>query len=51
LLSGHTINYPGASIGTIDVNPYELDAESAIQAADAAMYLDKKARQNVDVAS
>jgi len=51
LLSGHTINYPGASIGTIDVNPYELDAESAIQAADAAMYLDKKARQNVVTAS
>ncbi|MCS2158710.1 GGDEF domain-containing protein [Scandinavium sp. H11S7] len=32
LLSGHTINYPGASIGAINVDPYELDAESAIQA-------------------
>ncbi|MGL4725500.1 MAG: sensor domain-containing diguanylate cyclase [Scandinavium sp.] len=50
-LGDHGIHYPGASIGTIDVCPQEMDAESAIQAADAAMYLDKKARQQVRVAS
>jgi diguanylate cyclase len=50
-LGDHSIHYPGASIGAIDVCPLEMDAESAIQAADAAMYLDKKARQRVGVAS
>ncbi|MGU3412256.1 diguanylate cyclase domain-containing protein [Enterobacteriaceae bacterium C23F] len=50
-LAGHSLHYPGASIGAIDVNPAEMDAESAIQAADAAMYLDKKARQRMSVAS
>jgi len=51
LLAGHSLHYPGASIGAIDVNPLEMDAESAIQAADAAMYLDKKNRQRISVAS
>lgn len=50
-LAGHSLHYPGASIGAIDVSPLEMDAESAIQAADAAMYIDKKGRQRVSVAS
>jgi diguanylate cyclase len=50
-IGGHSLHYPGASIGAIDVSPHEMDAESAIQAADAAMYLDKKARQRIVVAS
>lgn len=50
-LGEHRIQYPGASIGAIDVNPLETDAESAIQAADTAMYVDKKQRQRIDAAS
>ncbi|MBB1199577.1 sensor domain-containing diguanylate cyclase [Enterobacteriaceae bacterium 89] len=50
-LGDHHLHYPGASIGIIDADPRAMDAESAIQAADAAMYLDKKARQRVSVAS
>ncbi|MFG6654437.1 sensor domain-containing diguanylate cyclase [Scandinavium sp. M-37] len=50
-LCNHSIHYPGASIGAIDVCPQEMDAESAIQAADAAMYIDKKARQRAGVAT
>ena len=50
-LGEHHLHYPGASIGIIDADPRELDAESAIQAADTAMYLDKKSRQRVSVAS
>ena len=50
-LGDHHLHYPGASIGIIDADPQKMDAESAIQAADTAMYLDKKARQRVSVAS
>lgn len=50
-IAGHSLHYPGASIGAIDISPLEMDAENAIQAADSAMYLDKKARQRVGVAS
>lgn len=50
-LGEHSIHYPGASIGTIDTSPHEMDAESAIQAADAAMYRDKKSRQRMGVVS
>ncbi|MBV8043303.1 sensor domain-containing diguanylate cyclase [Pluralibacter sp.] len=45
LLGEHDISYPGASIGAIIANPQEMDAERAIQAADVAMYVDKKIRQ------
>lgn len=37
--------YPGASLGVIEVDPHQTDAESALQAADAAMYKEKKARR------
>ncbi|MBZ0057538.1 MULTISPECIES: sensor domain-containing diguanylate cyclase [unclassified Leclercia] len=38
------IVYPGASIGVIEVDPAQLDADSALRAADAAMYSDKKGK-------
>lgn len=38
------ILYPGASLGVIEVDPAELDADSALRAADAAMYRDKKGK-------
>lgn len=50
-LGEHDIHYPGASIGTIMANPQEMDAEEAIQAADTAMYADKKRRQRGAAAS
>lgn len=51
LLGNHHLHYPGASIGFIEASPEDIDAESAIQAADTAMYLDKKKRQRISVAS
>jgi diguanylate cyclase len=36
--------YPGASLGVIEVDPAEIDADSALRAADAAMYNDKKGK-------
>ncbi|MEB6378859.1 sensor domain-containing diguanylate cyclase [Leclercia adecarboxylata] len=36
--------YPGASLGVIEVDPAKLDADSALRAADAAMYSDKKSK-------
>ncbi|HBU92972.1 MAG TPA: diguanylate cyclase, partial [Leclercia adecarboxylata] len=36
--------YPGASLGVIEVDPAEIDADSALRAADAAMYSDKKGK-------
>lgn len=50
-LGDHHLHYPGASIGFIDADPRSIDAEHAIQAADTAMYLDKKNRQRISVAS
>lgn len=44
-LAGRRINYPGASFGVIDVNPQHQDVESALRAADDAMYQDKKSRR------
>lgn len=44
-LAGHRISYPGASFGVIDVNPQTMDMESALRAADDAMYQDKKSRR------
>lgn len=51
LLGEQEIDYPGASLGVIMADPLNMDAESAIQAADAAMYIDKKARQREVVTS
>lgn len=39
------INYPGASFGVAEVNPQVQDVESALRAADDAMYQDKKSRR------
>lgn len=36
--------YPGASLGVIEVDPAKIDADSALRAADAAMYSDKKGK-------
>ena len=44
-LGEHRINYPGASFGITEVNPQVLDVESALRAADDAMYQDKKSRR------
>ena len=38
------LEYPGASIGIVAVDPRETDADSALRAADAAMYQDKKSK-------
>ncbi|KNC94890.1 sensor domain-containing diguanylate cyclase [Trabulsiella odontotermitis] len=40
-----TFTYPGASIGLVAVDPASTDAETALRAADDAMYLDKKSRR------
>ncbi|VFS83607.1 Probable diguanylate cyclase YeaP [Raoultella planticola] len=44
-LGEHRINYPGASFGVTEVNPQIQDVESALRAADDAMYQDKKSRR------
>lgn len=44
-LAEHRISYPGASFGVIDVDPQTMDMESALRAADDAMYQDKKSRR------
>lgn len=36
--------YPGASLGVIAVDPASTDADSALRAADSAMYQDKKSK-------
>lgn len=36
--------YPGASLGVVAVDPASTDADSALRAADTAMYLDKKGK-------
>lgn len=38
------IVYPGASLGVIAVDPAKTDADSALRAADIAMYQDKKGK-------
>ncbi|WP_054178565.1 sensor domain-containing diguanylate cyclase [Trabulsiella odontotermitis] len=45
VLPGVTFTYPGASIGLVAVDPATTDAETALRAADDAMYLDKKSRR------
>ena len=39
------INYPGASFGVAEVNAQVQDVESALRAADDAMYQEKKSRR------
>lgn len=36
--------YPGASLGVVAVDPTSIDADSALQMADTAMYQDKKGK-------
>lgn len=36
--------YPGASLGVIEVDPDVTDPDSALRAADVAMYQDKKGK-------
>lgn len=38
------IVYPGASLGIVEVDPASTDADNALQAADMAMYQDKKGK-------
>ncbi|WP_437888335.1 GGDEF domain-containing protein [Phytobacter sp. V91] len=44
-LGSARIFYPGASIGVVEINPDEIDADSALQIADQAMYQDKKGKE------
>ncbi|EOM2580685.1 diguanylate cyclase, partial [Escherichia coli] len=37
--------YPGASLGIVEVDPETTDADSALHAADIAMYQEKKHKQ------
>lgn len=39
------IYYPGASIGIVEVDPTQTDADTALRMADVAMYQEKKGRQ------
>lgn len=41
------IYYPGASVGVIEVDPQNIDTDSALMAADTAMYQVKKTKQKV----
>ncbi|PCM81456.1 sensor domain-containing diguanylate cyclase [Enterobacter cloacae] len=43
-LDSVNIVYPGASLGIIDVDPAVTDEDSALRAADVAMYQDKKGK-------
>ena len=44
-LGEHRINYPGASFGVIEADPWQIDVELALRAADEAMYQDKQSRR------
>lgn len=46
VLDGISLEYAGASIGTIAVAPAEMNADQAIQKADQVMYEVKKARKS-----
>ncbi len=45
-LDGITLFYPGASIGVIEADPFNRDADSALREADAAMYQEKRDRRH-----
>ena len=44
-LGEHRINYPGASFGVIEADPWQIDVELALRAAVEAMYQDKQSRR------
>lgn len=44
-LCGHILDYPGASLGVLQVDPQTTTPEAALREADARMYADKKARR------
>ncbi|HBM3268813.1 sensor domain-containing diguanylate cyclase [Klebsiella michiganensis] len=44
-LGEHRINYPGASFGVIEADPWQIDVELALRAADEAMYQDKQSHR------
>lgn len=46
-LGNSRIYYPGASVGLIEVDPQNTDTDSALSAADIAMYQVKKSKQKV----
>lgn len=51
LLGDTLIHYPGASIGAISVDPNLMDPDSALRAADSAMYQDKKFRHRPQISA
>ena len=44
LPDGKTLDYGGASVGVVCLRPDSIDADDALQKADAAMYRVKMAR-------
>jgi diguanylate cyclase len=44
-LGSHTLQYAGASVGVVAVDPAGIDAEAAVKLADARMYEVKRARK------
>lgn len=51
LLGDVLIHYPGASIGAVSVDPTQMDPDSALRAADSAMYRDKKFRHRPEIST
>ena len=51
LLGDTLIHYPGASIGTVVIDPNEMNPDSALRAADSAMYQDKKFRHRTEISA
>lgn len=49
LLGDTLIHYSGASIGSVSINPHDMDPDSALRAADSAMYQDKKFRHRPEI--
>ncbi len=46
LLDDRVLDYAGASVGAVALDPVSHDVDSALREADAAMYADKQARRN-----
>ena len=51
LLGDTLIHYPGASIGTVIIDPNKMNPDSALRAADSAMYQDKKFRHRTEISA
>ncbi len=51
LLGDTIIHYPGASIGTVVVDPNEMNPDAALRAADSEMYQDKKFRHRPEISA